>query len=259
MLLLFFVSLFFVVSIAIFLRYKNDNKERKRYELTVVNKSFLPPSTRNKKASSLKIHLLLTVWLLKKNSVYSVEKQSYAVNYLIDKFKLSEHEAKFELLGFMSESIHIRSVANWVVDVLKSREERADLLEFLISMLYAAKTDVIDREFTALVRFAELIGVQAIYVENRIIEHRKQLLGDTGASDRWHKFTNKQVRRKLALAVFGLLGNASDEEVKVVYRKLVKLYHPDRQMGKSEEEKLESANKFLEIQEAYEELLQQES
>lgn len=254
------IFLFFIISLGVLLifRHRKDMRERKKHELKIVSKSFLPPATRNKQVTALKIHLLLAAWLLKKNSVYSSEKEAYVVDYVNQKFKISEEEARLELLNFTLESIHIRSVANWVISSLKEKEERMELIEFLICTLYASKTDLIDREFTALVRFAELIGVHADYVEKRIIAQRKVLLGEVAGQERWHKFTNKQVRRKLALAVFDLLGDATEEEVKKAYRSMVKRYHPDRQQGKTPEEKAENANKFLEIQEAYEELGQQE-
>lgn len=250
--------LFLLLVVVLTIRHRKDSRERKKYELTVTSKPFTPPSTRNQEATALKIYAMLAVWLVKKNSIYSIEKQNYIDTYLSDRFRLSYIEVQEELQPALNQSIHIRSVANWVTSSLVSKEERMELIEFLISMLYAAKTDIIDREFTALVRFAELIGVQAVYVENRIIDHRRLLLGEAGVNERWHKFTNKQVRRKLALAVLGLLGDASDSEIKMAYRTLVKQYHPDRLINLSDEEKSSFENRFLEIQEAYEELGQQQ-
>ncbi len=52
--------------------------------------------------------------------------------------------------------------------------------------------------------------------------------------------------------VLGVSKDASVEEIKKSYRKLAVKYHPDRQMGKSDEEKKEAEEKFKQVAEAYE-------
>jgi len=51
--------------------------------------------------------------------------------------------------------------------------------------------------------------------------------------------------------ILGVESNVSDDELKKVYKKLALQYHPDRQNGKTEEEKRIAEDKFKEISEAY--------
>ena len=51
--------------------------------------------------------------------------------------------------------------------------------------------------------------------------------------------------------VLGVKKDATKDELKKAYRKLSMMYHPDKQQGKSEEEKKDAEEKFKEIAEAY--------
>lgn len=237
-------------------KHRKDTAERRKYELQVLPKSFLPPVTKDRQIIRFQIFLLLSAWILKKNSIETNEKEQFITSFLNKQFNISIVEILAELHVFKEQSIHIRSVANWIISELTSREDRTLLIDYLISLIYASGTDIIDREFTALVRFGELIGVHSVYVEKAILQKRKELLGEEAGEERWHRFTDRGVRRRLALAVLGLLGNASEQEIKKQYRELVKENHPDRIQHLPDDEKKQRLNKFLEIQDAYEELME---
>lgn len=51
--------------------------------------------------------------------------------------------------------------------------------------------------------------------------------------------------------ILGLSENATEDEIKMAYKKLSLKYHPDRQVNKSDKEKTEAEKKFKEINEAY--------
>lgn len=58
--------------------------------------------------------------------------------------------------------------------------------------------------------------------------------------------------------ILGVERTASDDEIKKSYRKLAVKYHPDKQVGKSEDEKKAAEEKFKDINEAYQVLSDKE-
>ena len=58
--------------------------------------------------------------------------------------------------------------------------------------------------------------------------------------------------------VFLLTNETDDDELRKAYRKMALKYHPDKQSGKSEEEKAQAENLFKTINEAYEVLSDKE-
>lgn len=235
-------------------RQVRDVKERKVSSELVLKRSFQPPSGKKTEKMVFQIYVLLAAWMMRKNAVKSFEKQSFIVVYINKKFNIDSLIVANELELVGETSIHVRSVANWVIQKMYGAEERAELIDFLINLVFV-DDDMIDREFTALVRLGELIGVQSVYIEKKVIEQRKRVFGASANNERLHNIANVGVRRRMALAILDLGTSATEEEIKKSYRRLVKEYHPDRNLDLSEAEQEVHAQRFLEIQDAYEELI----
>ena len=235
-------------------RQVKDSKERKVSTELVLKQSFQPPSGKKSEQMIFQIYILLAAWMMRKNAVKSFEKQSFIVVYINKRFNIESLIIANELELAGETSIHVRSVANWVVQKMQGSQERADLIEFLIDLVFVDE-EMIDREFTALIRLGELIGVQPMFIEKKVVEYRKRIFSSWSGNERLHSIANSGTRRKMALAILDLGASASEEDIRKSYRALVKKYHPDRNLDKSEEERAESAQRFLEIQDAYEELI----
>ncbi len=247
---------FIVVLLIIILtkRQVQDSKERKVSSELVLKQSFQPPAGKKTEKMIFQIYILLAAWMMRKNAIKSFEKQSFIVVYINEKFNIDSLVIANELELVSETSIHVRSVANWVVQKMHGSQERADLIDFLIDLVFVDE-ELIDREFTALVRLGELIGVQSIYIEKKVIESRKRIFGSAAGNERLQGIANTGTRRSVALAILDLGPSATEEEIKKSYRRLVKEYHPDRNLELSEEMKVEYGQRFLEIQDAYEELI----
>ncbi len=248
-----FLVAFVLIVIVLLRRHQSDSKERKISSELVLKRSFQPPSGPKSEKMIFQIYVLLAAWMMRKNSLKPFEKQSFVVVYIHERFKMDSLIIANELDLVNETSIHVRSVANWIVQKMPDSKERADLIDFLVDLVFV-DGDMIDREFTALIRLGELIGVRSMYIENKVIEYRKRILGQSN-NGRLHEIANCGTRKKFALAILDLNANATEEQIKKRYRTLAKKYHPDGNSDLSEEQKAEYAQRFLEIQDAYEELI----
>lgn len=64
-----------------------------------------------------------------------------------------------------------------------------------------------------------------------------------------------KTREKDAHEILGVRGDASPDEIKAAYRRLVNQYHPDKVVHLGEEFRLLAEEKFKEIQQAYHDLM----
>lgn len=193
------------------------------------------------------VYLYLAGWMIRKSSSDPKAKIQFIQQYFMREFGEFHAENQAELLNAIKHNTNIRSVSNWIRHHLKDGAERIRIVDFLFEI---ARIDgkIIDRQFVAIVRLAELIGVRAVYLDKKMKEfaeqHFRSYKNQTGF------FESPSVRAK-HLLVLQLPENFTEEQLRRSYRKLAKKYHPDTQIHHSEEEKKLAHTKFLEVQEAY--------
>lgn len=199
-----------------------------------------------------KLYFILAVWLIKKNASKVTNKKDFVIHFMHEKFEIDKVLADSLFAEAFSYKFHIRSISGWVIDLLKTKESRVELFDFLFELVFA-DSDIIDREFTALIRLGELTGVPKEYIEKKIFQFRVESAKDFGNS---HLFSMQDDKRKaLSLTVLGLPFNATLKDVKSAYRKLMKEFHPDKNVHIDPEVVTQNQYKILEIQDAYEELI----
>lgn len=90
--------------------------------------------------------------------------------------------------------------------------------------------------------------------EVSIIDRIAKTLGYAGAGYEHLKAKYLKIASKSEYAILGIKKDASWSEVKKAYRTLANEYHPDKQIGATDEEKKVAKKKFQQIQNAYEKI-----
>jgi len=138
--------------------------------------------------------------------------------------------------------VSIKSMAFWFNRHLRSDAEKMHIVWFLYDLCWY-DGELNDREYAALKAFTLGLNQPWEPVEARIQERdRSETKATVSLSD----------KRKRSLAVLGLDEPSDQELIRITYRKLVKIYHPDKFMQESKEVRDRGTAKFREIQEAYE-------
>lgn len=209
--------------------------------------NIMPVSVRWSSKNTQIAYLYLAGWIIRKNTNDPKEKIQFIKSYFIREFGQFNAENQAELVNAMKYNTNIRSVADWILHHLKDGSQRTKIIDFLFDV---ARIDgkIIDREFVAIVRLSELIGVRAAYLDKKMKEFTEQQFRSYQSQS--GRSTSSSTRAK-HLLVLQLSENFTEEQLKRAYRKMAKKYHPDKQIHRSAEEKNRAHQKFLEVQEAY--------
>jgi DnaJ like chaperone protein len=166
------------------------------------------------------------------------------------------------LLDYISENNKIiEDIATISKPILNIRlSERIDILYQLFS-LAAADRIYNDKEEHVLKEIAKAFkigGKRFEMLEKRVIKTKgysaksQQEQSNQNQSRNFHMMDQLRRMSYNPYAVLEIDQNVSNDDLKKAYRKLVKIYHPDKSMMENEETRKKDAIKILEINEAYE-------
>lgn len=203
------------------------------------------------------VYIYLSGWLVRKSPGNSSDRNEFIQAYFKERFKGVVFDPEEEMQRALNYPVHVRSIAAWVSKRLRKPNERKQLMDYLIAL-------VCDRERTtqmqlvALMRFADLIGIQLAYVEQQINWYRERHNPEAEPDPMMDLLVNRPYKRRNALKCLQLNDPITVADLKTAYRTLAKQFHPDALHDATEAEKQQAQQRFREIQEAYEYLLNEE-
>lgn len=174
-------------------------------------------------------------------------KFAYIDRYLAQNFKDVYYKAVDSYEYSFTHVVRIDSLADWSNAHL-SKEWKVKLINFLAGVAVYDGGINKDEQQHLLILMAkmnlEITDFESFYQEKLM---RK--------NERSYQSTESFFGKDSFYTILGLDKTASVEEVKVAYRRLVKLTHPDRFANESPEVQKQMSEKFRQVQEAYESIV----
>lgn len=196
----------------------------------------------------LNIYICLSAQMIKNDLRDAREKIDYMNKYFRSHFP-NEHKGFTEILSeAYHEEIDYSALITWLKSKLRTHKDRVQIIYFLVGMAFIDGA-INRKELNFMNNLAMRLGLTPKEFESIIGMHQSY-------EEKSHKAkqaaTPKVSKLELCSQILGVSQQASMDEIKKAYRKLVKLHHPDRFYNSSPEQQKIAEERFLSIQKAYE-------
>ena len=222
--------------------------------LRLWKKGIYPPALKFSEDNLLEAYLSLSVRMLGKEKGKRAIKVQFINSYFNRYFPMANYNFADSLVFSMRHPIQIPSVCAWLNAQLPKESERAQVLFFLAGIASLnGKIEVRERLFLEIIR-------QELSISAEILEHIYSVYASFNAHFEERKSKRpmrKSTRVDLYRKIMGVSSSDDEKALKKSYRRLAKMYHPDVMIGATDAQKKMAEDKFLEIQAAYEFLLEE--
>lgn len=213
----------------------------------------LPASLKFNQDNLLEAYLALGARLILLDYKSSKGKTQFINQYFNRYFRSQNYDFGDSLIFSMRYPIKIETVSSWLNEHLIKEGERAQVIYFLTG-LALINGKLSQRELAFLQEMNAQLGLK--------IENLRRIIAIYRSYYEAKEKSEKETRQKRPSAdlkkqyreILGVTTNATPEELKKTYRKLVKQHHPDVFANASDAQKRMAESKFIKIQEAYEAL-----
>lgn len=214
-------------------------------------KGIFPQGLKPTEDNYLEAYLALGAKLILLDYQESKEKIQFINQYFNRYFPASNYNFGDSLLFSLRYPIRTKTITDWMKMYLTNEGSRSQIVYFLAGLaLINGKMNSHELAFLKQINqdlelppenLTKIIAIYAAYAR-----HKKENLNKNQQKD----------SEVYAHDILGVSKNASIEEIKKAYRKLVKIHHPDNFARGTESQQKMAAEKFVEIQNAYESLME---
>ncbi|RFC55817.1 DnaJ domain-containing protein [Brumimicrobium aurantiacum] len=197
----------------------------------------------------LEAYISLGALMVRKDSSAYREKILYLNNYFSRYFPNSHYDFGRSFTESLKNPIRPRVISNWLRRKLPHRKQRLQIMYFLASLATVDGT-MNEREIALLKEVNTLLNLSTKDFDSIIAMYTQQQKREKSSGNS----TSRATKLEVASKVMGVSTNASKEEIKKAYRRLVKLHHPDVFATQSKAHQEIAEKRFIEIQKAYETL-----
>jgi len=214
-------------------------------------KGVFPKSLKPTEDNFLEAYLALAAKLILFDYKSSKNKVQFINEYFNRYFKFSTYNFSDSLIFSLKHPIQTKTITDWMKIHLKDEGSRSQIIYFLTGLvLVNGKMQQKELHFLQQMNhdlelsnenLTRIIAIYAAYFKSK------------------QESTEKISQHKNSTYSYEILGiekSATPEEIKKAYRNLVKIHHPDNFATSSESQQKIAAEKFVEIRNAYEDLLE---
>ena len=226
-------------------RYIWINRNRDLWE-----KGIFPANLKYKRKYLLEAYICLAARLLVLDRESYKEKLIYMNRYFSKHFPKSNYNFGDSLIYSYNHPIQEKTVATWLKQNLPGTEYKLQVLYFLFG-LSAIDGTINNKELQFLKTISDSLQLSVKDFESIWGMYRQKQEKAYEESRRPSKSKREEVL-EIACQILGVSNNASFDEAKKAYRRLVKLHHPDKFATESEADRVMARERFMKIQKAFE-------
>ena len=209
-----------------------------------IGKSFFDGKNDQQKAYELSLLILSSLVIKSDGKILKVE-LDYVKQFFVNTFGVQKANKYFEVfnkLNKQSLSSQLRPVCQQLNSYV-NHASRLQIIHFLFGVS-ASDNEIHPSEIELIKKIAGYLNINQYDFES--IKSMFIAQGGTHGLDKW-------------FAILEIDKNASDSEIKKAHRKMVIKYHPDKLQGVSEDIVKLAEEKFLLVQQAYENIMKSRS
>lgn len=221
-------------------------------------KGVFPPKLKANEDNFLEAFLALGARLILMNQESMRWKTQFMNEYFNRYFRMANYNFSDSLVFSLRYPIRTETVTDWIKKYWTTETMRSQLLYFLVGMAVSTK-NLSSREMAFLKKVTSdlelppqelqrIIAIYAAYYAGQ--EQREQ------QNTRSHA-PKKTDQRAYFQQILGIDDSADQAAIKKAYRRLAKIHHPDNYASASLAQQKIAAEKFIQIQKAYEALLKE--
>ena len=209
-----------------------------------IGKSFFDGKNDQQKAYELSL-LILSSLVIKSDGKILKAELDYVKQFFVNTFGVQKANKYFEVfnkLNKQSLSSQLRPVCQQLNSCI-NHSSRLQIIHFLFG-ISASDNEIHPSEIKLINKIAGYLNISQYDFES--IQSMFMSQGSANSLDKWFK-------------ILAIDKNASDKEIKKAHRKMVIKYHPDKLQGVSKDIIKLAEEKFLLVQQAYENIMKSKS
>jgi DnaJ like chaperone protein len=220
---------------------------RAKYVDVELEREFFNARMEYSRDNLMEAYICLAARMIQTDLRESRDKVLYMNKYFQRHFPSSHYHFGESLSYAYRNPIELNRIGSWLKIKLPRKKQRIQVMYFLTGLSIVDGT-ITPSEYVVLDDLREFLGLTPKEFESILAMYR-QNKKQSGTRTRE---VSIKIARKLSCEVLGVSDNASIDEIKKAYRKLVKLHHPDRFCNESKEQQKLAKERFITVQKAYE-------